>query len=210
MRYVAGSAYVAAAVVVAAVAAWPIYRSSSFVVLVAAASLLGAAIAALVTWRRWSGWAAAGLLALVFLVVAVPLAVPSRLGGADQLLHGLGEAATGVLFGWKDLLTVDLPVGSYRNLLVPALIVFLAGTAAALLVAWRTDAVAVLAVAIGIAMAAFGLLFGRAEVSAALPLGPLTLAAPVETALGLSSLLAGVLWLAWRSREARAQALRRA
>ena len=55
MKVLAGAIYVAVAVVLAGVAAWPIYRSLSFVVLVAAASLLGAGIAVLVRWRRWNG-----------------------------------------------------------------------------------------------------------------------------------------------------------
>ena len=110
----------------------------------------------------------------------------------------------------KDLLTVELPVGSYRNLLVPALVVFLVGTAVLLLLAWRSDAVASLAVPAGIAMTGFGLLFGRTEVSAPVALGALTLSAPVETAVGLGSLTAGVLWLSWRARDARVEALRTA
>lgn len=209
MRVVAGALYALAAVVLAAVAAWPIYRSGSFLLLVAAASVLAAAIAALVAWRRWSGWAAAGLLAGAVLVAGVPLAVPSRAGAPAPFLQGLGDLVTGLLWGWKDLLTVDLPVGSYRNLLVPALVVFLVGTASVLLLSWRRDALAALAVPVAIAMAGFGLLFGSTEVSAPLVVGPLVLSAPVETAVGAGVLLTGVLWLSWRSRAARVQALRR-
>jgi hypothetical protein len=66
------------------------------------------------------------------------------------------------------------------------------------------------AVPIVLAMAGFGLLFGRTDVSAPLTLGPLTLGAPVETAIGLGSLGSAVLWLSWRTREARVVALRRA
>jgi len=207
-RIAVGSVYVAVSVALAALAAWPIYRSASFLVLVAAASLLAAAIATLVTWRRWSGWVAAGLLAVTILVVGVPLAVPSRLASPSSILVGLGELASGMVVGWKDLLTVDLPVGSYRNLLVPALVVFLVGTTTALLLAWRPERRAVFAVPVAIAMTSFGLLFGRTEVSAPLVLGPVTLAAPVETAIGLGTLAAGVLWLSWRSRDERVRALR--
>ena len=213
-RIVAGSLYVAVVVVLAAVAAWPIYRSGAFLVLVVVASALGAAVAALVTFvpafRRAGGWATVGLLAAALLVAGVPLAVPGRRADAASFVQGLGELGAGLVVGWKDLLTVELPVGSYRNLLVPALVVFLVGTALALLLAWRTDALAALAVAVGVAMTGFGLLFGRTEVSAPLALGPMTLFAPVETAVGLGSLAAGVLWLAWRTRDARVRALRTA
>jgi len=209
-RYLAGGIYVAVSIVIAAVAAWPIYRSPSFVVLVAASSVLAGGIAALATWRRWGGWATAGLLAGVFLISGIPLAVPGRLWPPAELVRGLVELGSGAVVGWKDLLTVDLPVGSYRNLLVPALIVFLVGTTVALRMAWRKDAVAVCAVPASLAMVAFGLLFGRTEVSAPLQLGPLIVPAPVETAVGIGSLMAGVLWLSWRSRDHRERALRRA
>ncbi len=209
-RIVGGSLYVAVAVVLSAVAAWPIYRSTAFLVLVVSASLLGAGVAAFVTWRRAGGWMAAGLLAAVILVVGVPLAVPSRLTDPASFVRGLGELAAGIVVGWKDLLTVELPVGSYRNLLVPALIVFLVGTATALLLAWRKDAVAITAVSVAFVMTGFGLLFGRTDVSAPISLGPVVLYAPVETAVGLGSLAATVLWLSWRSRAARLRALRAA
>lgn len=209
-RTIAGALYVAVAVVLAAIAAWPIYRSGAFLLLVVVASVLGGAIAAFVRWRGAGGWTAAGLLAAAVLVVGVPLAVPSRMTDPVSFVHGLGELGAGIVVGWKDLLTVDLPVGSYRNLLVPALVVFLVGTATALLLAWREDAAATLAVPVALAMTGFGLLFGRTVVSAPIALGALTLYAPVETAVGLGSLAAGVLWLSWRSRDARVRALRRA
>ena len=111
---------------------------------------------------------AAALTAAV-LVVGIPLAVPSRLGGPTELVRGLGELATGLVLGWKDLLTVELPVGAYRNLLVPALAVFLVGTCVVLLLAWREDRVAYAAVPLALGMVTFGLFFGRTQVSA--PLG---------------------------------------
>lgn len=215
-RTIAGSLYVAVSVALAALAAWPIYRSAEFLLLVAASTALGAAIAGLVAWRRGGGWMAAGLLTAVILLAGPPLAVPSR-GDAvtvDGIVHGLGELSAGLVVGWKDLLTVSLPVGTYRNLLVPALVVFLVGTTSALLLTWRRGGASAWAVAVGVAMTGFGLLFGRTAVSAPLPIGPagsgLALSAPVETAVGLGTLAAGVLWLSWRTRQSRREALRAA
>ncbi|MGW9346047.1 hypothetical protein ACWGR3_31385, partial [Streptomyces albidoflavus] len=56
----------------------------------------------------------------------------------------------------------------------------------------------------------FGLFFGRTSVSAALPLGPVHLYAPVETAIGAAALVASLLWLAWRTHDQRVRALQRA
>ncbi|WP_344090278.1 transglutaminaseTgpA domain-containing protein [Microbacterium deminutum] len=209
-RVVAGSLYSAFVVVLAAVAAWPVYQYWSLVVLVAVSAALATAIAVVARRRRWPGWLTAGVVAAAFLVAGVPLAVPSRVGAPADILRGVGELTTGVLLAWKDLVTVDLPVGSYRNLLVPALVVFLAGTCAMLLLSWRRDAFAYAAAPVGIAMVSFGLFFGRTTVSDDWTVGPITLYAPVETALGLATLLTSLLWLAWRTHEERFRALQRA
>lgn len=209
-RLVAGAIFVAAIVAVAAIAAWPIYRSGWFLLLVAVASVLAGGIAVVAQVRRWSPWATAAAVAVAFILAGVPLAVPSRLGGAPELLRGLADLGAGLVFAWKDLVTVDLPVGTYRNLLVPALVVFLVGTCAMLVLAWREDRIAYAAAPIALGMVSFGLFFGRTETSADLALGPVRLPAPVETAVGASALVITLLWLAWRSRDERVRALRRA
>ncbi len=209
-RWVAASAYTAVSVALAAVAAWPVYASGSFLLLVLVSSLVATAVVALAAWRRGGGWVLAAGLVGAFALLAVPLAVPSRLTSPLDVLRGLGEAFAGVVVAWKDLVTVDLPVGAYRNLLVPALVVFLVGTALTLALAARTDRRAPAAVVPGLAMTGFGLFFGRTSTSAPLSLGAVSLPAPVETAVGLGALLSAVLWLAWRARDERARALRRA
>ncbi|WP_191966662.1 transglutaminase domain-containing protein [Microbacterium testaceum] len=209
-RYAAAGIYAVVSVVLAAVAAWPVYASGSFLLLVAVSVVVAGALVGVVTWRRWSGWIlAAGLLG-AFALLAVPLAVPSRLTSPLDALRGLGEAFAGVIVAWKDLVTVDLPVGTYRNLLVPALVIFLVGTALTLKLATRGDRWSPFAVVGGLGMTGFGLFFGRTSTSAPLTIGPLTLLAPVETAVGIGALLASVLWLAWRARDERGRALRRA
>lgn len=209
-RAVAAGLFTAFSVGLAAAAAWPVYASSAFLVLVAVAAPVAAGIVTVAAWRRWSGWVTVALIAGAFALLSVPVAVPSRLGGPLEILRGLGEAFSGVVIGWKDLVTVELPVGDYRNLLVPALVVFLVGTAATLALSLRADRFAPLAVVSGLAMSGFGLFFGRTSMSAPLMLGPLTLAAPVETGIGVAAILSAVLWLAWRTSDERTRALRRA
>ncbi|MGW9586120.1 transglutaminaseTgpA domain-containing protein [Microbacterium sp. NPDC055455] len=209
-RIAAGVVFTVLIATIAAVAAWPIYRSGGLVVLVIAGVVTGGAIAAVARARRWSGWIVAALLSAAVLVLGIPLAVPSRLGGPSELARGLTELASGLLFGWKDLLTVELPVGAYRNLLVPALVVFLIGTCVVLLLAWREDRVAYAAVPVALVMVTFGLFFGRTTVSAPLVLGPVVLHAPLETAVGVAGLTTCLLWLAWRTHDERVRALQRA
>jgi hypothetical protein len=209
-RVVAGALFGAVVVAIAAVAAWPIYRSWHLGLLVGVSALVAAAIATVALRFRWTGWLVAAVLAGAFLILGVPLAVPSRLGAPAELVRGLGELTAGLALSWKDLVTVELPVGAYRNLLVPALVVFLAGTCVLLLLSWREDRWAYAAVVVALGMVSFGLFFGRTTVSAPLILGPVTLFAPLETALGAGTLLACLLWLAWRAHDERVRALQRA
>ncbi|WP_203581801.1 transglutaminase domain-containing protein [Microbacterium hibisci] len=209
-RIWAGAALALVIAAIAAVAAWPIYRSGSFLLLVGVGTLVGGAVATIAWWRRWNGWIVAGVLAAAVLVLGIPLAVPSRLGPVDELLRGLGELTSGLVFGWKDLITVELPVGSYRNLLVPALVVFLIGTCVVLLLAWRDGRSAYAAVPVALGMVTFGLFFGRTTVSAPLELGSVVLYAPIETAVGAAALITCLLWLAWRTHDERVRALQRA
>ena len=209
-RIAVGAAFALVIVAVAAVAAWPIYHSASFVLLVAVGSVVGAGIAIAAWLWRWNGWIVSGALAAAVLLLGVPLAVPSRLGGPSDLVRGLGELASGLVLGWKDLVTVELPVGSYRNLLVPALVVFLVGTCVMLLLAWREDRAAYAAVPVALGMVTFGLFFGRTTVSAPFRLGPVELYAPVETLTGLAALVTCLLWLSWRTHDQRVRALQRA
>ena len=88
--------------------------------------------------------------------------------------------------------------------------VFLVGTCVTLVLSWRDDRVAFAAAPIGLAMVSFGLFFGSTSTSEPIPLGPLTLFAPVETAIGIAALVVTLLWLAWRTRDERVRALQRA
>ena len=156
-RIVAGSLFMGAVVAIAAIAAWPIYRDWTFLLLVGVSALVAAGIATL-AWRRgWGGWAVAGLLAARVLRAGRPAGRSLAPRRVARPLRGLGEVASGALFAWKDLITVDLPVGAYRNLLVPALLVFLVGTCAGLLLSWRSGRVAYAAVPVALGMISFGL-----------------------------------------------------
>ena len=209
-RIVGGALYVGGMVLVAALAAWPIYRSGWFLLVVASASLAGAALAAASRRWAWSGIVTGLAAAGATIVLGVVVAVPARWADPSELPAALGDVLLGAVTGWKDLITVELPVGSYRNLLVPALVVFLIGTLLALRLSWERGRVAAAATVVCIAMVFFGLAFGRSVTSESLRIGPWLVPAPLETAVGASALLLTLGWMAWRSQDERRQALRRA
>ncbi|MFT4124064.1 MAG: transglutaminase domain-containing protein [Microbacteriaceae bacterium] len=193
---------------IAAAAAWPIYRSGRFLLLVAVTTAVAASIAVLL--RRRSPVLVAGAVALAYLLLGVPLAVPSALAPA-RLLPGWLDLVAGTVLSWKELATIStIPVGSYQRLLVPALIVFLVGGAAGMGLAIRARRAWVLLVPIGLALQAFAIVFGSASLERGGALALLTGQSSRQAALGLLAFLAGLGYLLWRVHHDRQRALRRA
>lgn len=207
---IAGTAYTVAMAAVAVVAAWPVYADARFVWMSVLAVLGALLLAAAARMWRWRGWMLALGTGGLFVVLGLAVAVPTLWTDAAAVIGALRDLGAGAVTGFKDLVTVDLPVGGYRNLLVPALMVMLGGTLLTVLLAWRDDRLSALAAIPALGMPLFGLLFGRTATSAPWRPGPLVIAAPVELAVGAAALVATVSWLAWRSAEERRSALRRA
>ncbi|GAA2236009.1 transglutaminase domain-containing protein [Rarobacter faecitabidus] len=105
--------------------AWPVYQSWYFIVSVVVAVALAAALAAGATVRRvrarnvWLLWLG------VYLVSVTPAAIPSALWAFPaNLRYGLWGALTGPVTAWKELVSLDPPVGSFGTALVPGYVVF--------------------------------------------------------------------------------------
>ncbi|MEX1079359.1 MAG: transglutaminaseTgpA domain-containing protein [Homoserinimonas sp.] len=178
------TAMVWATIAIAGAALWPIYESERLVLLIAVSLLVGSAIVILGVLNRWSS--AIVMLAAVaaYLLLGVPLAVP------DQAFYGVLPTPDGMLsllattgVGWKQLVTITLPVGSFEALLVPALFLMLFGTVIGLSIALRArygEVAVVIPAVIFVAAVAFG---------------PERSGWPLPLALGL--LLAILIWLIW-------------
>ena len=207
---IGGTAYVLAMAALATWAAWPIYRSAALLLVAAAGTVAGLLLAGAAARWSWKPWLTAAATAGAFLVLGVLLAVPSSFTGRSGALGAVGDVLMGAVTGWKDLVTVQLPIGSYRNLLVPALVVILVGSVPAAVFAWRSMRAASVSVVVALAMVMFGLGFGASVVSPPMQLGPLTLTAPRESLIGVLSLVFSLAFLAWRMVDARAGALQRA
>lgn len=181
-----------ASIAIAAWALWPVYESPRFVV-VLAAGLVGGALAAVpAALLRWPSPVVLGLTVLVFLAIGVPVAVPSKtLYGVLPTPEGLLDLVAGVALGWRQLLTISIPVGDYQALLVPALVLVLVGTVVALSIALRARRPELAALA---PLVVFGL---------AIAFGPSVQGRPIEVPIALLAVvLLWLVWLRWRRRTA--------
>jgi hypothetical protein len=207
-HFVAAVLYAVALTLVGAFVTAPIYASPVF--WLAAGVSAAAAVGVAVLTTRWRlPWPVAALgAAVIVLVVGVLLAVPPQ--SLPGVLLSVRQVATGVVTGFKDLITVELPVGTYRNLLVPAVAVFTVAPLGTVLVGRRPTRSGALGVLFAWLMPVYGLLFGLTVTSAPLTIGPFTVSAPREQAGAVLSLVCSLVWLAWRASASRRAALERA
>jgi len=181
---------------IAAAMLWPIYQSDAFVILAVAAILLGTLIAVAGATFRWPAWVVFLVTVGVFALVGVPLAVPGKaIAGFLPSIEGLVELFTAVALGWKQLLTITLPVGDYQSLLVPALVLLLTATVISGSIALRARYGELAAIPPAVVFVV-GIVFG-----------PSTPTLPI--ALGLSMLAACIVWASWWRWRRRREATRR-
>lgn len=130
--------FLALAVLVSLVPLWPVYESPAFLVAAGAGALLGALTALLSARQRWSVLRTGVVTLILYLVVGVPIAVPSAaLFSVLPSLNGWLTLLSGTVLSWKQLVTVAPPVGSYEALLVPALLLSWIGMLVGLSLALR-------------------------------------------------------------------------
>ncbi len=184
-----------AATTIAAVALWPIYQDIRFIILVAVTTVLGSTVAILGAVFRWKSFVVILVGFAVLLLAGVPLAVPDQaVSGFLPSLDGIRELLAGVALGWKQLLTIALPVGDYQALLVPAFVLVLTSTIVALSIALRAK------------WGELGVLPPIAMFVAGIAFGPETVAWPVPWALGMLAVV--LLWLIWRRWRKRRESIR--
>lgn len=191
---VSATAFTVVAWGVIAVVLWPIYRDPAFVVLAVVSIALGTTLALVGAVVRWPAWGTALAVLAAFTVLGVPLAVPSRtVYGVLPEPAGLLDLYAGVALGWRQLITIDLPVGSYQALLVPAFVLLLVGPVLTLTIALRSTRGELAAI---VPLAVFPL---------AVALGPQQPVLPISTAIALATNL--LLWMAVWRRHRRAAAV---
>jgi len=182
--------------IVAASALWPIYRTPQLAVVVGAALLSGTVIALLGARFRWPAPVVALATVVAFVLLGAPLILPEQtIFRVIPTLEGLQGLVVGAALGWKQLLTISLPVGTYMGLLIPFFLLVLVATVLSLTVALRARAGS-LAVLGPILLFVVAVLFG-----------PDAAQWPIVTSLALMAAVLG--WVALRRWGRRQDALNR-
>lgn len=185
------------ALVLATTPWWPVYQNPRFLFVTAAGILLGTIPAVLGAVLRWPSWSVLLSCSALFLAFGVQLAVPSQAtyGGLLPSAEGLRTLVAGIALGWRQLITITLPVGDYQALLVP------------LFVAVLTAAALSLSLALRLRRSELGTLPVLGVFVLGVAVGPDS--GPVALPFALAELGVLLLWLVWRRAMRRRGALRR-
>lgn len=209
-RSISAAVFALGAVAIATALAWPIHAVPRMILLAAIAGGVGVGIGILSARVRRGATIAAITMPVAFVVLVVPLAIPSATGSPVSWLLGIRDGLAGIVLGWKQLLTLPPPVGDYQAVLVPMFVIALVGGFAVAALASRPGRSGLLAVPVALLMASFGPLFGSSAIGAPLRLGAVSIPGGATVLLAVAAVLLCLVWLAVRARLERIAAIERA
>lgn len=201
------AAFMAMLAAVGAVGMWPIYRDPWFILVAAVAIASSVALTSTAVARSWSVSRTALLFGAMVVVLGVPLAVPIVLTDPTRLPLAIWSVVRAPVTGPNDLLTLELPLGSYQATLAPAFLLLTIGPAIAIAMGVRTERWWPVAVIPALGPAAFAVAFG-ATTNSLVVLDGVSVAGVREAAVGAAACLGALLWLLWRTAHVRRLALR--
>lgn len=173
----------------------PVYGRGVAVPAIVGGLVVGAGVAVVAAWRAWSALGVVAALVVGYLLAGGALAAPATtVSGALPGPQTPGALARGAASSWKQVLTLQPPIGAGGTVLVAALLLALVGAALAVSLALRVRSgrVAALAAVVPLLVAAGAALLGTRE----------TPVPPAVEGTALALLLGG--WASWRAGRLRA------
>lgn len=174
---------------------WPIYNDPYFAIVVAVASFAGL-FGARILRARAATWLTQVLYALVAIVLVGPLVSAPSIFSSGLAAFGLwSDAVTSIVFGWRQLVTIDPPIGTYHGLMVPAFVTFFVANFISALVILGNRKRQWVAILPFFAMVIFSFAFGQAAVNDKTNLFGLVFDIPSSYVSGLVILIAAIRYL---------------
>ncbi|MDR1447822.1 MAG: hypothetical protein LBI63_02530 [Candidatus Ancillula sp.] len=177
--------------------AWKIYQTS-YLFITAFVALLGIAIAIYCTKKHFPAW-------LIIIIGFLGYLLGGLVANSSKLFTGyisstIKQLFLSPIFSWKQLATLDLPVGSFGTVLAPYFIVlYLSALLSALTYFQRPQKVHLLSVCSFI-ITAFGVVFGAKTHSPDILILGVQIQRLQDIMLGILQLLVTILWLNLRSK----------
>ena len=180
-----------------AAALWPIYQDVFFVVTVSVGTSIGFAIQFVTDRLRLPIGVAFLIILGALLVGAVPLTNPDAFTNLGQLPASWLESVQSFVLGWKQLVTIDIPVGTFQSLLAPVLLISVLSGFIFGRVVWGRSSQYWIAVIPMFVIVAIGVGFGGSAVARTLALGPLVIPIAPAFLFGTAALATAIVYLSW-------------
>ncbi|PFG36468.1 transglutaminase superfamily protein [Flavimobilis soli] len=120
------------AIVLALLVLLPVYGTSTVLLPIVGGVLLGALVVLVARERGWSSFVVVGLTLGVYLLLGGALAAPSTtVARVVPSLETLVSLVSGLVAVWKEMLTLEPPIGPVDNLMVAPFVLALGGTVVA-------------------------------------------------------------------------------
>lgn len=184
-------------VVLSTAMVWPIYKTPYLFVTTALALVGAVGIALLYTVRSWSLFRISLAAIVYFVVLGVPATTPEAFSSLPSFFTGWLDTISSAIFGWKQLVTISLPVGTYQSLLVPYFILIFLTTAISLTVAWNRPRQFWVVVPLMGLPVVFAIAFGALDVSTRFTIGGVTLPISLGMLAGFVELALAVSYMTW-------------
>jgi len=197
-------------IVASAVAAWAllaVYESLRFVAVSALAIVAGAGIAVLCERLRRGVLGVALLGLLVYIVGGITLVIPRAISDVASVTDAALDLVRGPVFGWKDIVTLPLPLGDYGTTLVPVFALFLVATATSTWVAIRANRWWAMAAVTASALVIIAIAIGPSVRADPLPWAAGGIYASREFLVGIVAFGVILSWFGWRAWYTRRQAI---
>ena len=174
---------------------WPIYGDSYLAIVLVVATGLGILGARALVARSVS-WLGRVLFGVVVVVLVGPLvSAPGIWASTSTILRNWSEAVTSIVFGWKQLVTIDPPIGTYHGLMTPAFVVFFVSSLLAGLAISGNQKRQWFAIVPFFAMILFAFAFGQENIDDKTTILGVTFDVPSTFVSGLIILIASIKFL---------------
>jgi len=182
---------------IGAVALWPIYQDNFFFVTVFGGTLLGVLVQFFADRLRFSLPSALLIIAGVLISFVVPLTNPNGLSNVESFSAVWIESVQSIVLGWKQLVTIDIPVGTYQSLLGPVLVLSLLNGFISARVVWGRAANYWLPVVPLFVMVAVGIGFGGSAIARSFSIGQTEIPVAPALVFGFIALAIAITYLSW-------------
>ncbi|WP_430868072.1 transglutaminase domain-containing protein [Demequina aurantiaca] len=201
------AAFMMAASGVAAWALLPVYGSARYALVAGTAIVAGAAAAVVCERLKWGASRVVILAVLIYVVAGITSVIPGARGSGNALADAGLDLLRGPVLGWKDIVTLPLPLGDYGTTIVPVFALLLAGTATSAWVAIRAKRWWPMAAVTASTLVIIAIAIGPSVRALPLPWAPFGTYASREFLVGIFAFGVILSWFGWRAWHARRVAI---